>query len=124
MSDKNLPKIVVITDISQHETPEMISAGLAVKTTGDPDAGGCTVTDATLHTEANALQSVHNKRGTNPPTATAKDETVARDTLAEDYQFIAMFVQGIANKVAKAAGDVAAGDVAAGEIVVQRTGFK
>jgi hypothetical protein len=119
MAKKNLPKIVVITDISNLETPDMITAGGGIVLTLDPDATAPPVADTVLHTEADDLQTVHNNRQTEPPTATANDEIGARDTLAFDYQQDARYVESIANKVAKAAGDVTAGIA-----VVNRTGFK
>jgi hypothetical protein len=119
MAKKNLPKIVVITDISTLDTPNMVSEAKGVVLTGDPDATTPPITDTILKAEADDLLDIHTARQTNPPTATADDEIVQRDKLAVDYQADALYVQTVANKVAKAAGDVAAG-----EVVVQRIGMK
>src|SRR5205085_1690446 len=107
MAKKNLPKIVVITDISGLTSSEMVTEAGGIVLAGDPDVTTPPVTDTILHTEAGALQTVLNKRQTNPPTATADDETAARDIVAFDYQQDARYVETIANKVARAAGDVA-----------------
>src|SRR5690242_7792771 len=100
MSKKNLPKIVVITDISALSTPDMVSEAKGVKLTGDPDATTPPVTDTILNTEADDLQDIHTARQTNPPTKTADDEIVQRDILVEDYKLDAQYVEGVANKVA------------------------
>jgi hypothetical protein len=115
----NLPKIVVKTDISELDTPHMISEAKGIKFTGDPDATAPPEDDTALHGLADDLQDVHSARQTNPPTKSADDETVARDLLADAYQVDAQYVQTVARRVAKAGGDVAAG-----ETVVARLGFK
>jgi hypothetical protein len=119
MSTPNLPKIVVISDISDLDTPNMVSEAKGIVFTGDPDATAPPVDDTTLHGHADDLQTAHTGRQTNPPTTTANDEKEARDTLIEEYQLDALYVQGVARKVAKAAGDIAAG-----KQVVARLGFK
>jgi hypothetical protein len=119
MSSGNLPKIVVIKDISPLSTPEMISEALGVVFTGDPDATTPPVADPMLHAEAATLQTIHSKRQTNPPTATSDEEDVQRNILARAYKKDAVYVEGVANDVA-----VDAGDVNAGEAVVLRIGMK
>jgi hypothetical protein len=119
MAQQNLPKIVVITDISDLSTPDMVSEAKGIKLTGDPDVTSPPVTETILHTEADDLLNIHTKRQTNPPTATAEQEQLQRDIVIRDYKKDALEVQSVANDVAAAAGDVAAGI-----IVVQRTAFR
>jgi hypothetical protein len=119
MATSNLPKIVVIKDISPLSTPEMISEALGVVFTGDPDATTPPVTDVILHGEAATLQTIHSKRQTSPPTATSDEEEIQRNILARAYKKNADYLEGVANDVA-----VAAGDVNAGEAVVLRIGMK
>lgn len=119
MSTSGLPKIVVIKNILPMDTPDMVSETLGIKFTGDADATTPPVGDAALHGEANTLQTIHGKRQTNPPTATADDEDIQRRKVARAYARDARYVEEVANDVAEAAADVAAG-----EIVVTRLGFK
>src|SRR5437016_1742914 len=119
MSEANLPKIVVITDLSPLDTPDMITEAGAIKLTGDPDATAPPVADTAVHTEAANLQIIHNKRQLKPPTATAKEEQLQRDKVVAMYKKDARYVQDVANDVAEAAGDINAGI-----IVVQRIGVK
>ena len=119
MSNSGIPKIVVKTDISELDTPDMVSVTLGIVFTGDPDATTPPVNDAALHGEADTLQAIHGKRQTNPPTATADDEDIQRKKVSRAYEKDARYVQDVANDVAEAAADSAAG-----EIVVTRIGFE
>lgn len=114
-----MDKIVVITDISGMTAPNAAAEVKGVVFTGDPDATAPPVDDTAAHGQADALLNIHSKRQANPPTATANQETPIRSTLDENYHLNAVYAQGIARKVAKAAGDVAAG-----EAVVERLGLK
>lgn len=116
---KNLPKIVVATKSYKMNTLELISAAQSVKTTGDPDAGSPPVNDATLQAQANTLQTIHNGRNVSPPTATAAQEKKQKNLLVRSYNKNARYIEGMANDVAAAAGDVNAGIE-----VVNRTGLK
>jgi hypothetical protein len=119
MASSTLKKIVVITDISHLDTPDMISEAGGIVLTGDPDATAPPVPDVMLHADAAALQTIHNGRQTNPPTKTADEELVQRNIIVNKYKKDARYVQDVANDVAEAAGNVSAG-----EIVVQRIGMK
>jgi hypothetical protein len=115
----NLPKIVVKTDITDLDTPHMISEAKGIKFTGDADATAPDYDDTALHGAADDLQDVHSERQTDPPTASSDDENTERRKVARMYELDALYVQKIANNVA-----IAAGDVEAGEAVVHRIGFK
>ena len=116
---KNLPKIKVSLGTSNTKTLDLISAVQSVKTTGDPDAGTPPVTDADQYAAAAILQTIHNNRNTNPPTSSAAAEKVQFNISVRMYNKVGAYIEGVANDVA-----VAAGDVAAGIAVVNRTGYK
>ncbi|MBI3500155.1 MAG: hypothetical protein HY063_00005, partial [Bacteroidetes bacterium] len=115
---KNLPKILLITDIGRLEVTVAVSTCKGIITTGDPDAGGVNPTDGTLHAQADTLMNIHTARQTKPPTKTADDEIKQRNIVNRTFKKMALYVQGVCNDVA-----VAQGDVTAGEAVALRTGF-
>ncbi|MBI3501008.1 MAG: hypothetical protein HY063_04375 [Bacteroidetes bacterium] len=119
MAAKNLPKIVVITDIGSLTVTDAVSEVKGVVFTGDPDATNPPVPDGTAHPQADLLMSIHNKRQTIPPTATAAQENEQRLIVNETYRLNASYGQGVARAVAKTAGDVDAGIT-----VVHRIGLK
>ncbi|MBI3502896.1 MAG: hypothetical protein HY063_13985 [Bacteroidetes bacterium] len=116
---KNLPKIVVLSDISLLTVTDAVSEVKGVVFTGDADATNPPVPDGTAHAQADTLLNIHTKRQTVPPTATAAQETEQRNIVNETYRLNAVYAQGVARAVAKAQGDVNAGIA-----VVLRLGLK
>lgn len=116
---KNLPKILVATNVDEMDTPTLCANAKGIKTTGDPDVVTPPSTDTELQTQAGKVMDIHEKRFTDKSITLTKDEKVQRLILETMFTNVAGYVQQISRKVATAAGDVAAG-----EAVVVRCGFK
>ena len=116
---KGFPKIVVATDIKKMSALKLCAQAKGVKTTGDPDVVNPPATDATLQQQADAVLALLELRVTHRSKALTLQTETALEKLKESYFNVGRYVYTIANKVARAAGNVEAG-----EAVVHRCGFK
>ena len=115
---QNLPKSFVSRRDQGLPVTEKISFGKGLTFVNDPDATDPPSDDTALNTGSNNLQSAHDVRQTNPSKANTANEKVKNNILTAMLDDDAAYVERVANKVAKDAGDVEAGYA-----VVTRIGF-
>jgi hypothetical protein len=116
-SKRKLPKIKVSRAYKTADTPHFCAFVNGVVTTGDaylnqPSATPPVnpyVTDTVLKTKSTALLNLFSGKQSKPATATAAQETVAKDALMPLVDGLANQCETICNQISAAAGNVAAG---------------
>jgi hypothetical protein len=116
---KNLQKIKIARTYKKQDTAGLCKTSNGIKLTGDADATTPPVTDTVLKQKATALLATNSLRQTDRSQATTDLEIQQKNDLIRQLDKDASYVEGVANDVA-----VAKGDVAAGEAVVTRIGFQ
>ena len=116
---KNLPKIQTLELHANDSAETVIQDASLIHTTGDVNVTTPPVTDAVLGGQITTLQNRVTGSKATPPTFTAGQVTTSKNKVITSYNKIAKYVEGVANDVA-----IAAGDVTAGNTVVTRVGCK
>jgi hypothetical protein len=111
-------KIKVSRGYRKLNVPELGSFAKGITFTGDSDATDPTFDDAALKTSSDKMITTHISRQTNPSTNLTNLEKQFRNTLTDELDADANYVENVANAVAKSAGDRNAGLA-----VVKRLGF-
>ena len=119
MTITNLGKIHVMRVSTRTPTQTLINDGIGVNTAGDPDVTNPPVTDAVFQPQVTKLQTILTGSKKSPPTYTTTQVKTQRGIVITSYNKIAANVEGVAEDVA-----IAAGDINAGITVVTRVGCK
>ena len=115
---KNLPKIKTSRKYKKLSTPALAAFAKGTKFQGDADATSPTYNDAAVHGAADNLLASNSLRQINPSKQNTEAEKLCRNILIDMLDANANYLDTIANKVAKTAGDVTAGYA-----VINRIGF-
>ncbi len=115
---KNLPKIKTSRDYHNLNDSELGDFAYGIKFTGDPDATSPFDTDASVQALAAAMRTTHSGRQISTSKTATSSDTSERDALLRALDENASYLDVIANRVAKAKGDVEAG-----KGVITRIGF-
>jgi len=116
---KRIRKIKVSRAYKRLGNPKLVSFAKTTKFQGDHDAISPIHDDAAVHGAADNLMDGVSLAKLNPSTQNTSAVTVLRNILLDMLDDNANYLEIIANKVAKAAGDYAAGTA-----VVERIGFQ
>lgn len=115
---KKLPKIKTSRKYKKLGTPALVAFAKGTKFQGDTDATTPTYNDVAVHGAADNLLAANSLRQINPSKQNTEAEQLCRNILIDMLDANANYLETIANKVAKTAGDVSAG-----YSVVNRIGF-
>jgi hypothetical protein len=116
---KNLPKIQVLELHADESAETVIQDASQIHTTGDANVTAPPVTDTVMAGLITTLQTRVTGSKASPPTFTVGQVTTSKNIVITSYNKIARYVEGVANDVA-----IAAGDVTAGNTVVTRVGCR
>jgi hypothetical protein len=116
--EKNLPVIQVNFHTEEKDVAKFCTLTKGVKTTGDHDVTDPPETDTEIHTQSDKVKAIHDQRVTDKSPDLTRAEQVEMRKLRIKYKKTGVYIEGIANDVA-----IAAGDVKAGEAVVLRCGY-
>jgi len=119
MATKKFPKIKVSRKYKQLSVPALGSFAKGTVFTGDPDATTPPNNDTQIHALADTVLTTHTSRQTSSSKTLSASEHEQRDILIEALDENANYLENVANKVAKANGDINAGYA-----VVTRIGFQ
>ncbi|MEI8202992.1 MAG: hypothetical protein WCH34_08270 [Bacteroidota bacterium] len=105
----NITGLTVLKIDRNGKTTDIVNAALAQKSSLVPSLSEIPHDDAAMHAKATHLQTTETNFKATPPTATKAQRDAEKNAIADDYDENASFIQGVARKEARLAGDVNVG---------------